>query len=110
MSKSKNTKETPEKKLRGKFARLKYLQEHSQSCAQDIEDLSGGVEIAKVLKQKELSPPVSKSRMMTVLKILDYNIFNSYAKRHGLKKINRKTYQICLDDMSEKEKEKLRSL
>jgi hypothetical protein len=52
----------------------------------------------------ELSKPMPKSQMMRVLKIDGQDKFNSWAKEHGLKRINRKTFQICLDNMSEKEK------
>ena len=55
----------------------------------------------------EWSKPMSKSKMMNALGIDSYETFNAYAKRHGIKEINRKTFQICLDKMSNTEKDKL---
>lgn len=60
-------------------------------------------------KKAEYSKAMSKQRMMTALKIESYETFNSFAKRHGLKKINRKVYQIRTDTMTKPEREKLKN-
>ncbi|MEE9371215.1 MAG: hypothetical protein V3W45_07080 [Sedimentisphaerales bacterium] len=54
-----------------------------------------------------LSKPMPKSRMMSALNIDSYETFNSFADRYGIEKINRKTYQIRLDKMDARTREKL---
>jgi len=89
--------------------RNKELAEKSQRFVDDfIQRRSGQRQAgAKIKDALEWSRAMSKNRMMTALGIRDYDTFNSFAARHGLKMYNKSLWQICLDNLSQKEKEKL---
>ena len=72
---------------------------------QEIQDCC--TDLASRKNDSEWSKPMSKSKMMSALGIDSYETFNAFANRHGIREINRKTFQICLDKMSNKEKDKL---
>jgi len=55
----------------------------------------------------EWSKPMSKARMMRILRIDSYHTLNAFAKRHGIQKINRQTFRICLDTLDEETCSKL---
>jgi len=58
-------------------------------------------------KNGEWSKPLSKSQMMKALGIDSLTKFNGFAKQHGIKKITRKIWQLRLNDLSSREREKL---
>ncbi len=55
----------------------------------------------------EWSKPMSKSRMMQALGIDSEHTFNAFAERIGIRRINRKTFQLRIDDLGSQEREKL---
>lgn len=58
---------------------------------------------------KEWTPPMPKIRMMDILRIGSYKTFNTFADRHGIKNAgNRKTWQLCIDDLDATTQEKFK--
>lgn len=55
----------------------------------------------------DYSKPMSKTDMMKALGIDSLTKFNGFAKQHGIKKITRKIWQLRLDDLSSREREKI---
>lgn len=62
---------------------------------------------ADVRNDGEWSKPMSKSRMMIALGIDSEHTFNAFAERIGIRRINRKTFQLRIDDLGSQEREKL---
>jgi len=59
----------------------------------------------------EWSKPMSKTRMMTALRIDSRKKFNSYANQIGIKKAgNRQTFQIRLDTLPKNQREKIEKI
>ena len=58
----------------------------------------------------EWSKPMSKSDMMAALGIDTRKKFNAYTKIVGIKKINRKTHQIRVDQLDRTKREKLEKM
>jgi hypothetical protein len=58
-------------------------------------------------QEGEWSKPMSKAKMMRVLRLDSYPTFNAFIKRQGVKKINRQTFRIRLDTLDEKSRSKL---
>ncbi len=92
-----------------------YIWDIIQSnAAVDIRQATEPIPIATDIEQqdnipdtREWSKPMSKTRLMGILKIDSIEKFNSYAERLGLKTINRKSHQLCMDTMTPKEKDAL---
>jgi len=76
---------------------LSDIQSHNQSADKDSQSEQG----------KEWSKPMSKTRMMTALGMYSTDTFNSYAKRIGIRHINSKTHQLCLDTLTQKQRDSL---
>jgi hypothetical protein len=68
-------------------------------------EASGGK--ANDMKNQEWSKPMSKTEMMKLLEIDDCKKFNKWADQYGIKKLGQKTFQIRLDNMDQRSRQKL---
>jgi hypothetical protein len=76
---------------------LSDIESHNQSAGKDSQSEQG----------KEWSKPMSKTRMMTALGMYSTDTFNSYANRIGIRHINFKTHQLCLDTLSPEQRDRI---
>ena len=59
------------------------------------------------IASQEWSKPMSKAEMMQALGIDDIKKFNKWAAQYGIKKLGQKTFQIRLDNMDKRSRQKL---
>jgi hypothetical protein len=64
---------------------------------------------AKPAPAGEYSPPMSKSQMMLRLRMTSRKVFDSFAKKHGLVRVNRQLWQIRTDTMPQNQADRLRT-
>jgi hypothetical protein len=87
-----------------------YAQGMLEQIESEIKKETGKAETGNLIntsQNSDYSKPMPKIDMMKALKIDGFSKFNSFAKRHGIKKINRKLWQLRLNDLSSREREKL---
>ncbi|HUU19747.1 MAG TPA: hypothetical protein VMW72_21530 [Sedimentisphaerales bacterium] len=91
----------------------KKAPEQEKPTTEPASTYNGGENIgADKLKNVVWSGEVTKSKMMAKLKMDSYWTFNQFAKRHGIRQVgsNRQLFQIRLDKMNSKDREKLEKI
>ena len=96
-----------EDNLLQKFPKSRQVIKSSQTkkSSKDGQEDSGGK--AGDITSQEWSKPMSKGEMMQALGIDDIKKFNKWAAQYGIKKLGQKTFQIRLDNMDKRSRQKL---